>query len=103
MSQVQRDKTMKLFRTGDSRILIATDVIARGIDVQHVHVVINYDIPKHIETYIHRIGRSGRFGRKGIAINFATEQEFEKLERIQEHYHTQIEPMPENIKHLISS
>ena len=52
MSQVQRDKTMKLFRTGDSRILIATDVIARGIDVQHVHVVINYDIPKHIETYI---------------------------------------------------
>jgi translation initiation factor 4A len=103
MSQVQRDKTMKLFRTGDSRILIATDVIARGIDVQHVHVVINYDIPKHIETYIHRIGRSGRFGRKGIAINFATEQEFEKLQRIQEHYHTQIEPMPENIKNLISN
>ena len=103
MSQLQRDKTMKSFRTGDSRILVATDVIARGIDVHHVQVVINYDIPRHVETYIHRIGRSGRFGRKGIAINFASEQEFEKLERIQNYYSTQIEPIPENIKTLIGN
>jgi translation initiation factor 4A len=101
MTQVQRDKTMKTFRTGSSRILIATDVISRGIDVQQVQVVINFDIPRHIETYIHRIGRSGRYGRKGIAINFVTEQEFEKLERIQKFYQTQIEPLPDNIKSLI--
>ena len=103
MSQVQRDKTMKSFRTGESRILIATDIIARGIDVHHVQVVINYDIPRHVETYIHRIGRSGRFGRKGLAINFVTEQEFEKLERIQNYYSTQINPLPENIRDIIGS
>ena len=103
MSQVQRDKTMKSFRTGESRILIATDVIARGIDVHHVQVVINYDIPRHVETYIHRIGRSGRYGRKGIAINFVSEQEFEKLERIQNYYSTQIEPLPEDIRSIIGN
>lgn len=101
MTQDQRDKTMKDFRKGESRVLIATDIIARGIDVQQVEVVINFDIPKHIDTYIHRIGRSGRFGRKGIAINFVTEGEFEKLEKIQNYYHTQIESLPENIKSLI--
>ena len=57
---------MKEFRTGSSRVLITTDLLARGIDVQQVHLVINYDIPREKETYIHRIGRSGRFGRKGI-------------------------------------
>ena len=101
LSQMQRDKTMKEFRLGKSRILIATDVISRGIDVQQVQVVINYDIPKHLETYIHRIGRSGRFGKKGIAINFVTEPEFERLERIQNFYNTQIDEMPEDIKSLI--
>ena len=101
MTQLQRDKTMKTFRTGSSRILIATDVISRGIDVQQVQVVINFDIPRHVETYIHRIGRSGRYGRKGIAINFVTEQEFDKLEKIQKFYHTEIQPLPDNIKSLI--
>ena len=102
MSQVQRDKTMKNFRTGLSRVLIATDIIARGIDVQQVEIVINFDIPRHIETYIHRIGRSGRFGRKGFAINFVTEKEFSQLEKIQNHYMTVIDPLPENIKEIIS-
>lgn len=101
LSQVQRDKTMKSFRVGNSRILIATDVIARGIDIQQVEIVINFDIPKHIETYIHRIGRSGRFGRKGYAINFVTEKEFSQLERIQKYYSTHIEPLPADIKDLI--
>lgn len=101
MTQIQRDKTMRTFRTGSSRILIATDVISRGIDVQQVQVVINFDIPRHVETYIHRIGRSGRYGRKGIAINFVTEAEFEKLEKIQKYYQTEIQPLPENIKTLI--
>ena len=100
-TQTQRDETMKDFRLGNSRVLIATDIIARGIDVQQVEVVINYDIPKYVETYIHRIGRSGRFGRKGIAINLVTEEEFEKLTKIQNHYRTEITPLPENIKSLI--
>lgn len=101
LSQVQRDRTMKNFRVGTSRILIATDVIARGIDVQQVEIVINFDIPRDIETYIHRIGRSGRFGRKGIAINFVTDKEFNTVQRIQQYYSTTIEPLPENIKELI--
>ena len=101
LSQVQRDRTMKNFRVGTSRILIATDVIARGIDVQQVEIVINFDIPRDIETYIHRIGRSGRFGRKGIAINFVTDKEFNTVQRIQQYYSISIEPLPENIKELI--
>ena len=92
---------MKDFRLGNSRVLIATDIIARGIDVQQVEIVINFDIPKYTETYIHRIGRSGRFGRKGVAINFVTEEEFEKLKKIQNFYQTEILPLPDNIKTLI--
>ena len=93
---------MKSFRLGTSRILIATDVIARGIDIQQVEIVTNFDIPREIETYMHRIGRSGRFGRKGIAINFVTQKEFQQMTRIEEYYHTSIVPLPENIKELIS-
>ena len=101
LTQQQRDQTMKDFRVGNSRVLIATDIIARGIDVQQVEVVINFDMPKYVETYIHRIGRSGRFGRKGIAINLVTEEEFEKLKKIQDFYSTEISPLPPNIKSLI--
>ena len=93
---------MKSFRLGTSRILIATDVIARGIDIQQVEIVINFDLPREIETYIHRIGRSGRFGRKGIAINFVTQKEYSQMQRIEQYYHTEITPLPENIKELIS-
>ena len=102
LTQTQRDQTMKDFRLGNSRVLIATDIIARGIDVQQVEIVINFDIPKYTETYIHRIGRSGRFGRKGVAINFVTEEEFEKLKKIQDFYQTEISPLPDNIKTLIN-
>lgn len=102
LSQVDRDKTMKDFRKGSSRILIATDVISRGIDVQQVEIVINFDIPREIETYIHRIGRSGRFGKKGFAISFVTNKEFSSLERIQQYYSTHINPLPENIKDIIA-
>ena len=102
LTQVVRDKTMKSFRLGTSRILIATDVIARGIDIQQVEIVINFDLPREIETYIHRIGRSGRFGRKGIAINFVTQKEYSQMQRIEQYYHTEITPLPENIKELIS-
>lgn len=102
LTQVVRDKTMKSFRLGTSRILIATDVIARGIDIQQVEIVINFDLPREIETYIHRIGRSGRFGRKGIAINFVTHKEYTQMQKIEQYYHTNIVPLPENIKELIS-
>lgn len=72
MDQAQRDVIMKEFRSGSSRVLITTDLLARGIDVQQVSLVINYDLPANKENYIHRIGRGGRFGRKGVAINFVT-------------------------------
>ena len=101
LTQVQRDKTMRDFRIGNTRVLVATDIISRGIDIQQVEIVINFDIPRQTETYIHRIGRSGRFGRKGYAINFVTEREFGQLERIQKYYRTNIETLPENIKELI--
>ena len=71
------------FRTGSSRVLISTDMLARGIDVQQVAVVINYDLPTKKEMYMHRIGRSGRFGRKGIAINFVTNKDIEIVRDIE--------------------
>ena len=72
MEQKEREVIMKEFRSGASRVLITTDLLARGIDVQQVSLVINYDLPSNKENYIHRIGRGGRFGRKGVAINFVT-------------------------------
>merc|ERR1711966_15090 len=70
MPQKERDAVMDEFRDGKQRVLISTDVWARGLDVSQVSLVINYDLPNNRELYIHRIGRSGRFGRKGVAINF---------------------------------
>ena len=75
-------------------ILITTDLLARGIDVQQVSLVINYDLPTNRENYIHRIGRSGRFGRKGVAINFITAGDVRYLRDIEQFYHTQIDEMP---------
>jgi ATP-dependent RNA helicase len=72
MPQKERDAIMSEFRQGQSRVLISTDVWARGLDVQQVSLVINYDLPNNREAYIHRIGRSGRFGRKGVAINVSS-------------------------------
>eukprot|EP00298_Acanthocystis_sp_HF-20_P004450 c14783_g1_i2.p1 GENE.c14783_g1_i2~~c14783_g1_i2.p1 ORF type:complete len:106 (+),score=17.39 c14783_g1_i2:62-379(+) len=101
MDMKERDLIMKEFRSGSSRILITTDLLARGIDVQQVSLVINYDIPISIENYLHRIGRSGRFGRKGVAINFITEKDGPQLRAIEQFYQTQIEEMPQNIADLI--
>jgi translation initiation factor 4A len=95
MTQAERNETIKRFRMGEIRILLATDIIARGLDVQQVSVVINYDLPVKKEVYIHRIGRSGRFGRKGIAINFVTNSDFNYLMQIQSFYNTAIESLPE--------
>src|SRR6266567_4423485 len=74
---------MKEFRSGSSRVLITTDLLARGIDVQQVSLVINYDLPTNRENYIHRIGRGGRFGRKGVAINFVTTEDVRMLRDIE--------------------
>jgi translation initiation factor 4A len=103
MKQLERDIIMKAFRKGEHRILISTDVLSRGIDVQQVSLVINFDIPRFKETYIHRIGRSGRFGRKGVAINFVSERDFQQLKRIEEYYSINIESIPKDIKNILSS
>lgn len=101
MDQKLRDTIMQEFRTGSSRVLITTDLLARGIDVQQVSLVINYDLPNNRENYIHRIGRGGRFGRKGVAVNFVTEADKRNLQDIEQHYKTQIDEMPMNVADLI--
>jgi len=101
MDQRERDLIMRDFRAGATRVLITTDLLARGIDVQQVSLVINYDLPTNRENYIHRIGRSGRFGRKGVAINFITNQDIRYLRDIESFYHTQIEEMPSNVAELL--
>ncbi|XP_065882309.1 eukaryotic initiation factor 4A-III-like [Dysidea avara] len=101
MDQKERDAIMKEFRGGESRVLITTDLWARGIDVQQVSLVINYDLPNNRENYIHRIGRSGRYGRKGVAINFVKSDDIRILRDIEQYYSTQIDEMPMNVSDLI--
>lgn len=101
MSGGERELIMKEFRSGSSRVLITTDLLARGIDVQQVSLVINYDLPSNRENYIHRIGRSGRFGRKGVAINFVTQEDVRTMREIEAFYDTQIEEMPMDVADLI--
>lgn len=101
MEQNVREGIMKDFRGGTSRVLITTDLLARGIDVQQVSLVINYDLPANRENYIHRIGRGGRFGRKGVAINFVTTEDVRMLRDIEQFYNTQIDEMPLNVADLI--
>lgn len=88
MEQNKREVVMRQFRQGAVRVLITTDLLARGIDVQQVGLVINYEIPSQKENYIHRIGRAGRFGRKGTAINFVLPKDARILKEIQDHYNT---------------
>lgn len=102
MMQKERDEVMDEFRNGKTRVLITTDVWARGIDVKQVSLVINYDMPKSRELYIHRIGRSGRYGRKGVAINFVTLSDTPMLRNIEQFYSTQIDEMPMNLSEIMS-
>jgi translation initiation factor 4A len=94
MDKSERDKAFIDFRNGHSRVLISSNVTARGIDIQQVNVVINFDLPKCVHTYLHRIGRSGRWGRKGVGINFITRRDVVQIRKIEEHYSTQISEMP---------
>ncbi|MEW5309465.1 MAG: hypothetical protein WDW38_001353 [Sanguina aurantia] len=98
MVQKERETIMAEFRAGGARVLITTDVWARGLDVQQVSLVINYDLPNNRELYIHRIGRSGRFGRKGVAINFVRSDDIRILRDIEQYYSTQIDEMPMNVQ-----
>ena len=97
LDQRERQATMRAFKTGATRILISTDVLARGIDVQQVSLVINFDLPRDRENYIHRIGRAGRNGRKGVAVNFITTDDVRALREIERFYSTEIDEMPKNI------
>ena len=96
MDSAVRKAINNQFRDGGTRVLITSDLYARGIDVQQVSIVINFDVPKSEHTYLHRIGRSGRWGRKGIAINFVTKHDGAKLKHFEDFYCTQIQEMPSN-------
>lgn len=97
MDKSEREKSFNDFRNGQSRVLISSNVTARGIDIQQVSVVINFDVPKCVHTYLHRIGRSGRWGRKGVGINFITRRDINKIKEIEAHYSTQISEMPDDL------
>jgi len=101
MEQSQRSETMKEFRSGIFRVLVTTDLLSRGIDIQQVCLVINYDLPTNKENYIHRIGRSGRYGRKGVAINFLGRLDVPVLREIEAYYNTTIEQMPLDISDFL--
>jgi translation initiation factor 4A len=102
MPQPERELVMREFQSGSSRVLITTDLLARGIDVQQLSLVINYDLPKNVECYIHRIGRSGRFGRKGTAINFVTDVQLKaQLRDIEQFYNTKIQQLPQDLATIL--
>ena len=101
MEVEERKKHMDQFRSGSTRILISTDLLARGIDVQQVSLIINYDMPIQHENYIHRIGRSGRYGRKGLAINLICSNEMETIELIQNYYSTVINELPMDLSTIM--
>lgn len=102
MDVEERRRRMTEFRKGTIRVLISTDLLARGIDVQQVSLVINYELPTQRENYVHRIGRSGRFGRKGVAINLLlTGEEMRQMKEIETHYSTRIETLPEDLAKIM--
>ena len=94
MSKEDRTNSYKEFKGESKEFLASSNVTARGIDVQQVSTVINFDLSKCVHTYLHRIGRSGRWGRKGIGINFVTKRDIRKLKEIEQHYQTEIKEMP---------
>ncbi|MEN2499576.1 MAG: Eukaryotic initiation factor 4A-II [Marteilia pararefringens] len=103
LEQETRQKIMADFRAGNIRQLIATDLIGRGIDVQHVSVVINFGIPNSRDDYIHRIGRSGRFGKKGYAINILSPNDNILLQQYEEHFNFKCDQLPGQIATLLDS
>ena len=96
MDSYERNSTHEDFKSGKFRVLISSNITARGIDVQQVNTVINFDVPDNVHTYLHRIGRSGRWGRKGVGINFVTLRDMPKLRAIEQYYNTTITPLTTN-------
>jgi len=97
LTQQERNAILNDFRSGKIRILIATDIVARGIDIQQVSIIINYDFPKNYNTYIHRIGRSGRYGRMGTALNIVDPNELKNMKECEQIYNTKIEYLPSDL------
>ena len=101
MNKTEREKSMTEFRKGCFRVLISSNITARGIDVQQVSTVVNFDIPRDVNTYLHRIGRSGRWGRKGLSINFITRQDIQTMKNIEKHFKITINEFPANFKDIM--
>jgi len=101
LDPAERNAILNDFKMGKTRILITTDLLARGIDVQQVSLVINYDLPTNAENYLHRIGRSARFGRKGVAVNFVNSDQFKMLKDLERMYETEIKEMPSSIAEFL--
>jgi translation initiation factor 4A len=100
MDVEERKKRMKDFRSGAVRVMISTDMLARGIDVQQVSLVINYELPVVKENYIHRMGRAGRFGRKGVTINLISKEENRVRDEIQDHFKITMQEMPNDVSQI---
>ena len=101
MNQQERDNIVKEFREGKTRLLLTTDLLSRGIDIPDVNLVVNYDLPANKETYIHRIGRCGRFGKKGVSISLVkVDDQFDikNLQRMKQIYNIDIKEMPNDIE-----
>lgn len=103
MENLERRRRMEEFRSGHVRVLISTDLLARGIDIQQISLVINYELPQNRENYIHRIGRSGRYGRKGCAINLISSNEKRIREEIETHYSIKMQELPMDLSKIILS
>jgi translation initiation factor 4A len=101
LEKSDRERRMRDFLGGDTRLMISTDMIARGIDVQQISLVINYEIPENEETYVHRIGRAGRFGRKGVTINLVLPEEIEKMNSIARKFEMTLEEMPMDLSNIL--
>lgn len=96
MEKEERVESYNQFKNGKYRVLISSNVTARGIDIQQVSIVVNFDIPRDVHTYLHRIGRSGRWGRKGVGINFVTRRDVKKINEIEAYYNTEIKELPDS-------
>lgn len=101
MDKYERNESYKSFKDGKYRVLISSNITSRGIDIQQVSVVVNFDVPRCVHNYLHRIGRSGRWGRKGIGINFVTKYDADMMRQIEGHYSTEIKELPKNYSSMI--
>ena len=101
LEKPERTRRMKDFVSGNTRVMVATDIIARGIDIQQISLVINYELPMNRENYVHRIGRAGRYGRKGTTINLLLPEEETMMTDICEHYKMRVTTLPENLSLLL--